>query len=1261
MSVQTDVRDELLATILKTAPVGILVIEAETLRILLANEQIKAILDPEWAGRDLTGYTVLDVLAGIPPVQFRAAVQSVAHSGKTLHFQDYAYDGFARGRTYWNDDLTPLHDADGHCYAVMLTSVETTAHVLARQRLEATNAALTAINSLALRVNATKDLPTIFQYALDTLLDLLRLDQGAVGQMDYQDGALRLVADRSPSAARRNIRIPLAASGTLRLLDEQKSPLAIVDVTTDTRLSDDERVTLVANDVKSALFVPILVDGTLFGTIGLDATTAPRVFTAEEIALAETVGNQLAVAIRNAQLHDQMQQRMTELATFAEVGGTVAASLDFDEVVNRVLAAIAALIPHDRAFLMLDESPDALRVVATRGEAARGGPQLDAFVPKKDSLNGWVFEQCQPLCVADIHKARHTRRTYFPPTSDLQLRSVLCVPLIARGRAIGTIYLARYVPDAYTDHDLERLSMVAMQAAVAIGNASLYREVSSRATELATLNEVTIALAGSLTLSDVLSRILAEIARVVPYDAAFVALPTEDRTRLKVVSLSGRRNIHELGTEIPAEKSIIGRVFQQNEPALLSDLAIAHEWLAIAYRSDNDSLLTGRAVIAVPLCAMEETVGVLYLARDRKDGYGPADLERLLRFTPVMGVAITNAHLYMQSQQQIGQLQRLNDELETLQEVGLATTGMLDLPAVLSRVLAEISRVVPVQQGMICLDVPERGVLRVEAGAGSVIEPLMGTEMQIGHSLNGTVYTRGETICVDDFWESDEWLARSHRITVEKDDLRSILCAPLRIGGQSIGTIYLAHGTPAIYHAEDVDRIERYSSQVAVAVANARLFAQVQRQVDELRSLNSELETMHEIGMAVSASLDPAVVLPRVLTEIRGIIPAESGYVTLLEPDGETLRIVGDFGFDTPRTGERMPVGKSINGAIVQSRRTLRIGDVWADPAWRAAWHNAPAQIAPRMRNLLGTPLIVAGTVIGTLYLVHSTPDIFTDDDAERLERYAAQTAIAVANARLYEQIQAQVAELRRLNTDLETANQHKSEFLATMSHELRTPLNAIIGFSELLEDEIVIDEGERRECLADIHSSAHHLLSLINDVLDVAKIESGKMEMRPVAFAIAHELHEAERLMAPLIHANQQTLSVSVAPETPPVYADRARFRQIVLNVLSNANKFTPEGGRIAIVAEGFEDTVRIRVTDTGIGIGPDDAHKVFEAFRQIDGSLSRRYNGTGLGLALTKRLVELQGGTIDFESELSVGTTFTITVPAAREGREEGLRTED
>ena len=961
MGVQTDVRDELLATILRTAPVGILIIEPGTLRILLANEQIQRILDPEWRDRDLTRYTIADLFHEEGAADFSAVIDGVVRTGVAAHYRDEPYNGFARGRTYWDYDITPLYNEAGACYAVMLGSTETTAHVLARQRLEGTNAALVAVNALALRINATKDLTTIFQYALDTLIALLDLDQGAVGRVDYTARELHLVADHSRLPDRQNIRVPLDESGTLQWMLERKSPLAIEDIQADVRLRERERAILLAHNVTSALFVPIVVDGVLFGSICLDATAAMRTFTPEEIALAETVGNQLAVAIGNATLHEQMQQRLTELATLAEVGATVAASLDFNEVVDRVLAAIASLIPHDRAFLLLDQSPDMLRVVAARSSAGAIPDQVGLLIPKSSSVNGHVFRSKQPLRVANVQDARIGIQTYVPPNRDKELRAILCVPLIARERAIGTIYLARAIADTYTDQNLEQLRAVATQAAA----------------------------------------------------------------------------------------------------------------------------------------------------------------------------AIANAQLYSQSIQQVSQLQRLNDELETLREVGIATTGTLDLPAVLNRVLAEIARAVPYEQGMITLEVPERNILRVAAGAGSVIEPLIGTEMQIDHSLNGFAFTKGETVCVDDFWASEEWLERSHRIAVRRDELRSILCTPLRIAGRSIGTIYLAHGKTAVYHEEDMRRLERYGNQVAVAVANARLFDQVRQQVGELQALNSELETMHEIGMAVGASLDPAVVLPRVLSEIREIIPAEAGSVTLLEPDGATLRVVSEFGFAETQIGFQIPVAGSVNGEIVRSRSTLWIGDIFRDTE-KGRSYPAAASVGQQMRNVIGAPLIVAGNVIGTLYLVHSVADVFTAYHAGRLERYAAQVAVAVANARLYEQVQSQVAQLRRLNTDLEAANHHKSEFLATMSHELRTPLNAIIGFSELLADDIIIKEEERRECLTDIHSSALHLLSLINDVLDVAKIESGKMEMRPVAFAVANELREVERAMMPLVLHNRQTLVVTIAPETP-------------------------------------------------------------------------------------------------------------------------------
>jgi GAF domain-containing protein len=1135
MRVEPVAHDELLTSILATVPVGILVVDPVSLRIVSANGHAQRLLDPKWHDRGLVGQDFVAVFPASGDM-VRQIVHRVAELGESVHVANRPFTGFARGLTYWDADITPVRDADGVCTAILFNFVETTANVLAQRELEETN---------------------------------------------------------------------------------------------------------------------------------------------------------------------------RELATLSALSAMVVESLDFDAVVDRVLAAIAALIPHDRAFLMLEADAAHLRVVAARGDDTQAPGQVGMLVPKQGSVNGWVFSHRTSYHTADLRAPNTDVPGYIPPQRDPRLRAAMCVPLVARGQAIGTLYLARFETGAYADRDIARLEMFAPQAAAAIANARLYRETTERATELATLNEVTIALAGSLAIEDVLDRILHEIRRAVPYDSAFVALPNDARTSLRVVGVAGNRRIHEVGTELRMEHSIAGRVFREDRAILLSDLSQAEEWRDLAIRRYGTTAALQRSLLVVPLRALDEPIGVLFLTRDYVGAYDDADRERLLRFTPAMSVAVTNARLYARSVEQVAAQQRLNAELETLRDVGIAITGTLDLADLLRRVLAEIARVVPYEQGAINLDVPGRDTLRVEVAVGHAMEQLAGTEVSLTTSLNGYAYREGTTVCVDDFWAS-EWLNRSHRFNVGPDALRSILCAPLRVGGESIGTLYLAHSQPARYHTDDVARIERYANQVAVAVANARLYAQVRQQVDELQTLNADLQTLHDLGLAINTSLDLDAVLPRALDEIKRLIPAEAGYVVLTEPDGETLRIATAFGFMAGRAGGRIPIEGSINGAIIRAGETLWIRDLSADATWVGREHRPVGDVAAyNLRSILGVPLVVAGAVIGTVYLAHREPNMFVERDVARLERYAAPLAVAVANARLYEQIQLQVDELRRLNDDLAQANRHKSEFLATMSHELRTPLNAIIGFSELLADDVVITPADRQQCLQDILTSATHLLSLINDVLDVAKIESGKMEMRPVLFDVREELAEAERLMGPLVAARRQTLTITVALEVVSresgvvsggdekagsarlttddsqllVYADRDRFRQVILNVLSNANKFTPDGGSITVMCDAVvsresgvvrggeqrtrdprlttDDSrpsyIRVRVTDTGIGIRPEDAHKVFEEFRQIDGSLSRQYGGTGLGLALSKRLIEMQGGTISFASTHGTGTTFTITVPSGESGSRE------
>lgn len=248
----------------------------------------------------------------------------------------------------------------------------------------------------------------------------------------------------------------------------------------------------------------------------------------------------------------------------------------------------------------------------------------------------------------------------------------------------------------------------------------------------------------------------------------------------------------------------------------------------------------------------------------------------------------------------------------------------------------------------------------------------------------------------------------------------------------------------------------------------------------------------------------------------------------------------------------------------------------------------------------------------------------------------------------LENKVEEKTKQLRQANIALEQANRLKSEFLATMSHELRTPLNAIIGFAEVLKDDVIGPlNKEQKECLDDIHSSGQHLLSMINNILDFSKIEAGKFELTYEEFSFEEVIGEVLNAVFEFANKKGIRMQTQFHPDIPLIIADKVKFKQIMFNLLSNAIKFTPENGKVTIYAKLAEQYIQIEVIDTGIGIKSEDIDKLFKPFLQLDGSYSRRYEGTGLGLILTKHLVELQGGKIWVESEYGKGSTFTFTLP--------------
>jgi len=292
-------------------------------------------------------------------------------------------------------------------------------------------------------------------------------------------------------------------------------------------------------------------------------------------------------------------------------------------------------------------------------------------------------------------------------------------------------------------------------------------------------------------------------------------------------------------------------------------------------------------------------------------------------------------------------------------------------------------------------------------------------------------------------------------------------------------------------------------------------------------------------------------------------------------------------------------------------------------------------------RTLLVVPLVREDTTLGMIAVRRREVRPFSDRQIKLLETFASQAVIAIENVRLFNEIQEK-------SRQLELASRHKSEFLSSLSHELRTPLNAVIGFSEALLERMFGEMNAKQEdYLKDIHSSGQHLLSLIKDILDLSKIEAGRMELELSEFSLPNALQDAITLMRERAQTHGIAIELRVDKRLDEIRADERKLKQIVLNLLSNAVKFTPDGGRVELDARVNGSSVEVSVKDTGVGIAPEDQQAVFEEFRQVGHHYTIKHEGTGLGLALTRRFVELHGGKISLESELGKGSTFTFTLP--------------
>jgi signal transduction histidine kinase len=341
------------------------------------------------------------------------------------------------------------------------------------------------------------------------------------------------------------------------------------------------------------------------------------------------------------------------------------------------------------------------------------------------------------------------------------------------------------------------------------------------------------------------------------------------------------------------------------------------------------------------------------------------------------------------------------------------------------------------------------------------------------------------------------------------------------------------------------------------------------------------------------------------------------------------------------RRTTRIQKGEGVLGQTAITLEPVQVPDITVSGAY--AGRLRETLIESGVRAILAVPMVREGHLIGSLAVTRNRAGDFPAETIELLRTFATQSALAIQNARLFREIEEK-------SRELEAASRHKSEFLANMSHELRTPLNAVIGFSEVLLQRMFGQLNDKQdEYLKDIYASGQHLLSLINDILDLSKIEAGRMELTPAPFHLPSALDNAVTLVRERAARHGIAMELTLDPELADLVADERKVKQVVLNLLSNAVKFTPEGGRISLKASRTDGAVEIAVSDTGIGIAREDQATIFEEFRQVGTDETRKQEGTGLGLTLAKKFIELHGGRIRVDSELGRGSTFSFTLPLA------------
>jgi signal transduction histidine kinase len=828
-----------------------------------------------------------------------------------------------------------------------------------------------------------------------------------------------------------------------------------------------------------------------------------------------------------------------------------------------------------------------------------------------DGTIGWVADSGEPLIV---HNA--LTDPLFTAKSDAaqKIRSSLTVPLMVKGKVIGTLEVCNKIDaDKFTIADQRLLSAFAAQAAIAIDNARLYQEVSLHLEEVLLLNKLAEAATATLDFGDVIYRSMKALAGIRNFERIHILLVDEASGELWLhPSLSDLFEQRE-DYRIPLGKGITGRVAATGEP------------LRIGNVQEDDRYITGYpdtlSELAVPLRVGDRIIGVLDTQSTRQNAYTEADQRLLTTLASQLSTVLDNVRLFEEAQLRVR-------ELTALTQVSQALNEAKNLDTILNIVLEETFELIGSTEGSILLiEPPGSDQLRMVAERGLGRELMEEFNDRPVHTYEGT-YQRalksGQIVEVPDISMDPDFL---HDVGSKAKRITNI---PLMTEGGAIGVIAVDE-----LPQDDTTRrlLAALAGMAAVAIDKERLH---QETIERL----AEVSTLYTLSNQITSSLSSSLVLESIVTILRLTLDCRACSIFLLDPTGEYLRLEAASGPSSTWKGvARLKVGEGVSGRVITERRSIYVPDTHAEHDF--------IFFDPQIRSLLSVPLVVRDEAVGTLSIDDTRPNAF-DNEIRLLTIAAAQAAVAIENAQLYESLQTSYTELEQAYHELRELDKMKSEFVQTISHELRTPLTFIKGYVELLQDGDMGELNEEQTGALDIVSTKASALSkLVDDILSLQKASRERMQFDVISLAeVGHEEIQAAKASAMQVGLK---LDDEISDGLPPVLAERQRLCQVFHNLLGNAIKFSNPDDTVTVRMFEDGDMIRTEVQDTGIGIPEDKLSRLFDRFYQVDSTTTRRFGGTGLGLAITKQIVEAHGGQVGVESRMDEGSMFWFTIPIA------------